>query len=60
MTHLIKCDGCGRIEDYRIVGWVKCDLSLVTMGNCKEVTDLCPNCWATVKQALMAEMEKKK
>ncbi len=59
MTHLIKCDGCGRIEDCRMVGWIKCDLSLVNMGDRNSVLDLCPDCWATVKQTLLEKMEKK-
>ena len=58
MTHLIKCDGCGRIEDCRMLGWVKCDLSLITMDTRNKVMDLCPNCWETVKQALITKKEK--
>lgn len=59
MSHLIKCDGCGRIENYRVLGWVKCDMSLTSMADHDRVIDLCPNCWRTIKQTFMAGMEEK-
>lgn len=59
MTHLIKCDGCGKISDARVAGWVKCDPTLRSLCDYQRMDDLCPDCWEEVKQMFKTKREVK-